>query len=69
MFNKSGTTSKDDFFFENTKLENVHDYKYLGLKFSASGSFSLARKKMYNKALNAYFKLVKDILSFHPAGT
>ena len=67
VFNKSGTTSKDEFFFENTKLENVHDYKYLGLQFSASGSFSLARKNLYNKALKAYFKLVKDILSFQPS--
>ena len=66
VFNKSGTTSKDKFFFENTKLENVHDYKYLELQFSASGSFSLARKNLYNKALKAYFKLVKDILSFQP---
>ena len=67
VFNKSGKISKEEFFFEENKLENVHSYRYLGLQFSASGSFTLARANLYNKGLKAYFKLVKDILSFQPS--
>ena len=52
-------------FFAHNKLEIVHNYRYLGLHFSASGSFSLARANLYNRGrLKAYFKLVKDVLSF-----
>ena len=58
---------KRNSFFEENKLENVHSYRYLGLQFSASGSFTLARANLYNKGLEAYFKLVKDILSFQPS--
>ena len=45
----------------------MHSYRYLGLQFSASGSFTLARANLYNKGLKAYFKLVKDILSYQPS--
>ena len=38
----------------------------MGLYFSASGSFSFARKELYNKAQKAYFKLCKDFLSINP---
>ena len=38
----------------------------MGLQFSSSGSFTLARANLYNKGLKAYFKLVKEILSFQP---
>ena len=51
MLNKSGKISKEEFFFEENKLENVHSYRYLGLQFSASGSFTLARANLYNKGL------------------
>ena len=51
MFNKSGKISKEEFLFEENKLENVHSYRYLGLQFSASGSFTLARANLYNKGL------------------
>ena len=67
VFNKSGKISKEEFFFEENKLENLHSYRYLGLQFCASGSFTLARANLYNKGLKAYFKLVKDILSFQPS--
>ena len=55
VFNKSCKISKEEFFFEENKLENVHSYRYLGLQFSASGSFTLARANLYNKGLKAYF--------------
>ena len=67
VFNKSGKMSKEEFCFEENKLEIVHSYRYLGLQFSASGSSTLARANFYNKGLKAYFELVKDILSFQPS--
>ena len=67
MFNKTGKMSKEEFSFEENKLEIVHSYRYLGLQFSSSGCFTLARENLYNKGLKAYFKLVKDILSFQPS--
>ena len=66
VFKKAGKISKEDFFFQDMKLENVNTYRYLGLQFSASGSFCLARANVYNRGLKANFKLVKDILSFQP---
>ena len=67
MFNKSGKISNEEFFSEENELETVQSYRYLGLQFSASGSFTLARANLYNNGLKAYFKLVKDILSFQPS--
>lgn len=54
------------FFFADTELECVSSYKYLGILFSASGTFSLAQKQLYQKALKALFKLKKDIISLNP---
>ena len=43
---------------------NVSQYKYLGIQFCASGSFSPAQKELYSKALKGYYKLRKDFISF-----
>jgi hypothetical protein len=50
----------------NTVLECVHRYKYLGLTFFSSGSFMYAQEELYNKASKAYFKVSKDPLSLNP---
>lgn len=65
-FNKSGKLIKHNFYLGGELLDCVNKYKYLGILFSASGSFSDARKDLYNKSLKAYFKLCKMIFSFHP---
>lgn len=41
-------------------------YKYLGIQFTSSGSFSYAQTDLYQRALKAYFKLYKDFLSHNP---
>jgi hypothetical protein len=41
-------------------IECVSNYKYLGLHFTASGSFHFAQTELYKKALKAYYKLRKD---------
>ena len=66
IFNKAGRHIKHVFTYNNVRIESVSHYKYLGLYFSASGSFSFARKELYNKAQKAYFKLCKDFLSINP---
>ena len=54
------------FLMDSEHLECVKSYKYLGIYFAASGSFSLAQEEMYKKALKAYFKLQKDFLNLNP---
>jgi hypothetical protein len=41
----------------NQQIENVTKYKYLGIIFQASGSFSKTKHDLYNKGLKAFFKL------------
>ena len=47
-------------------LPCVSQYKYLGIQFCASGSFSPAQKELYSKALKGYYKLRRDFISFEP---
>ena len=45
-------------------IETVPEYKYLGIYFSKSGSFTLAKKKnrgQANKALSLVLKKTKDL--------
>lgn len=65
-FNNAGRLSNVQFKLNNTVLECVHRYKYLGLTFCSSGSFMYAQEELYNKASKAYFKLSKDLLSLNP---
>ena len=58
IFNNSGRTIKSvRFSLYGELLENVHNYCYLGVMFSASGSFTNAYKHLYDKASRALFKL------------
>ena len=58
IFQKSGRKPKDiSFYINNTPLEIVHEYTYLGIKITASGNFYLCQKTLAEKALNAVFKI------------
>ena len=57
IFNKSGRIINCKFYFNGETIENVRHYKYLGVIFSASGSFSIARHDLYQRGLKAFFKL------------
>ena len=59
IFNNTGRLKSTSFTFNGTKLENVKNYTYLGINFSASGSFTDAKKELYKKGLKAYFKFLK----------
>ena len=43
--------------------ECASNYRYLGLEFNSSRSFSFAQKQLYQKALKAFIKLKKDFIS------
>ena len=67
VFNKAGRHIHLTFNYKNHALDCVQHYKYLGVYFSASGSFSFAQNELYKKGLKAYFKLQKDFLAFNPS--
>ena len=49
VFNKAGRHYRLNFKFNNVPLESVNEYKYLGMHFCASGSFSYAQEQLYKK--------------------
>ena len=67
IFNKAGRHIKHNFTFNGSYIQCVQHCKYLGITFSASGSFSLAQGELYNKGLKAYYKLRKDFISLNPS--
>ena len=67
VFNKAGRHIRLKFNYKDYELECVQHCKYLGVYFSASGTFSFAQNELYKKGLKAYFKLQKDFLSLNPS--
>ena len=58
IFNKGGHSFKKYSFTYGTEVvEITQSYCYLGIWFSSCGSFNLAIKHIYDKALKAFFKL------------
>lgn len=66
VFSKSGRLTSDKFFYDSIEIEKSTSYKYLGIVFSASGTFSYCQKDLYNRALRAQFKLTKCFFSMTP---
>ena len=57
IFNRGGhKISKYSFVLNNSPIEIVQSYCYLGITFTASGNFSHACDALYEKALRAYHK-------------
>jgi hypothetical protein len=65
IFNKSGRFIKQNFQLNNTVLDCCNSYKYLGITFSSSGSFTESKTELYKKAVKAFFKLKADVLSLY----
>ena len=61
IFNKTGRLMKDKFNYGDKVIECVKTYKYLGLEFSNTGSFNIAKYNLKVKAMKACFKLKKII--------
>ena len=64
IFNKSGKVLKGyTFSFEEQSLELVSEYKYLGIIFKPSGSFSFAINYLSKKTSKAMFCIRKTLYS------
>ena len=66
VFNKAGKLYKHEFKFNGKTVESVREYKYLGVTFCISGSFSVASSELYKKALKGLFKLKSIFGSSYP---
>jgi exonuclease III len=63
IFNAQGKKQTTSFKYESHILDNVQEYKYLGIIFNAAGTFTKAQEELYNKGTKAYFKLSKILTS------
>ena len=62
IFQKTGRKPKNlSFYINNTPIEIVQEYTYLGITITSSGTFTVAQKILAEKALNALFKIRKHI--------
>jgi hypothetical protein len=67
IFNKSGRLIKSSYKLGTFSLDQVQSYKYLGIPFSASGTFGHAKSELYQKSLKASFKLIKSFGDLIPS--
>ena len=65
IFSKSGRKSKTKFLFNNVEIKEVQLYKYLGILFSSSGTFSYCQNDLYKRGLKANFKIGKCFGDLH----
>ena len=49
IFNKASRTIKKKFLFAIQEVECISNYKYLGIHFTASGIFTIAKHELYKK--------------------
>ena len=67
IFNKTGRFIKQNSLLNNKVFDRcINSYKYLGITFSSSGSFTESKTELYKKAVKAFFKLKADVLSLYP---
>ena len=62
IFNNCGRTiNKHVLYYRGRKLDNVSNYKYLGLQFSTYGNFTYSKQEIKKVALKALYKLRKEM--------
>ena len=68
IFNKAGRliNSQSYKIFSET-ISCTSSYKYIGLIFSASCTFSPAKKQFYDKSVKALYSLQRNIISLNPS--
>ena len=66
IFNKTRKLIRKTFSFDNTKIETVRSYKYLGFIITPSGEIKTGLNDLRDRAMKAFFKLknLMDI-AFH----
>ena len=68
IFNKAGRlVSNHCFVIFGNEVSCTTSYKYLGVLFSASGTFTPAKNQLYDKAVKALYSLKRNILSLNPS--
>ena len=63
VFSK-GPMLKTKFYYNNLVIENVKEFKYLGIVFSRTGSFSKAKKHLCEQAQKAMYGIIRKIRQF-----
>ena len=63
IFSRSKNRNNEDFYYDNSKLENMEDFSYLGIKFSCKGKFDKAKKHLCDQARKAMFSVLKKARS------
>ena len=66
VFCKKGKLSTEKFYYNGLEIENSTSYKYLGIVFSSSDTFTCCQTDLYKRALRAQFKLTKCFSSLTP---
>ena len=66
-FNKSGKIFRSEFKLGNQPIQVTDSYVYLGITFTPSGSFSLAQKKLYNKATRSLYSFLSEVNIYNGA--
>ena len=61
IFNKTGKLLRTAFYYNNTKLENVRKFKYLGFLLTPSGEIKSGIKDLRDRALKGFFKLKNEM--------
>lgn len=66
VFNNTGKIDNNIFSINNIPIDRAKGYKYLGVYFSASGSFTETKKDLYDRGLKAFFKFKKCFELYKP---
>ena len=61
VFNSNGKTYKNTFIYNNSIIETVTQYNYLGITLKYNGNFNVAINALIEKARKAYFKIKKNV--------
>lgn len=64
VFSK-GATWKKTFYYKGEIIENVKEFKYLGIVLSRTGSFSKAKKHLCEQAQKAMYGVIRKIRNFN----
>lgn len=64
IFSK-GPLPKHVFYYNKVAIENVKDFKYLGIIFSKTGSFAKSKKHLCEQAQKAMYSVIRKIRQFN----
>ena len=65
IFRKRKDTGKNVFYYDNQKLDIVHEFKYLGIVFNYNGTFVKHKKHVYDQGQKTMYALLRKIKLLH----